>query len=415
MLWLVVVEARPARAAPLCDPVPLYRGDIVVADPQDAAVPGMIVRVDARGEQAIVTQGENLNQPYGIAADSNGDLFVSDLGPPGRIVRIDRVTGAQRVVSEGQFFGRPYGIAIAPDGQIFITEIGTRQERHNRIIRVDPGTGIQTLVTVPSSVAGAFVDLEGIAVGAAGDLFVVDRGVDGGNDGRVIRVDPTTGEQAVVTRGGYLEDPRGIVADYTFTGTLIVADPDAFALNGAIVAVQPITGDQWVVSNHSLFGNPAGIAIDPTGLGLIVTDFATAPVADRVFRVSLTDGTTTVLSSSGSFFQPWGVAIVGGAAPSCTTMCCTLDAALGGPLCAGQTTPSNVLGPLSRALGFVDQADAATGRKEARLLRKAKAALRKAGRAALKAARGREPKLSAICASIFHDEVRRLVQTGLGR
>jgi len=214
MLCLTVVEARLARA------VPLNPGDIVIADPQDTGVPGVIVRVDPRtGEQAIVAQGENLIQPLGVVADSNGDLLVSDRGLPGRIIRVDGVTGAQAVVSEGQFFGSPYAIAIAPDGQVLVTEVGTSQERHNRIIRVDPSTGIQTLLTPPSSVAGAFVDLHGIAVAPTGDIFVVDRGVAGAPDGRVIRVDPTSGEQTVVAQGGppgtYLKSPSALLPTAT--------------------------------------------------------------------------------------------------------------------------------------------------------------------------------------------------------
>jgi sugar lactone lactonase YvrE len=182
-------------------------GDIVVADPDEVDVPGRIVRVDPDTcAQEVIA--DDFVQPYWVAIDPRGDLLVSDRGRPGRITRVDRGTGTQTIVSEGQFFGSPSSIAMAPSGELLVIERGTVDEPHNRILRLDLRTGVQTLV-FPSSPLGAFIDLDGqplvelqgIAVASNGDVFVVDKGNNGANDGRVIRVDQATGKARVVTRG----------------------------------------------------------------------------------------------------------------------------------------------------------------------------------------------------------------------
>ena len=73
------------------------------------------------------------------------------------------------------------------------------------ILRVDPTTGAQTVV----SSGGQFVDPYSVAVAPDGSLVVADPGTYGGT-GTIFRVDPTTGAQSVITTGGYLVDP-GVV------------------------------------------------------------------------------------------------------------------------------------------------------------------------------------------------------------
>ncbi len=300
LLWLTVVGA--GGSSRLAHALTLYPGDILVTDPRGSGVTGIIVRVDPEtGVQDIVAEGGNLVNPYWIVVDPQGDLLVSDISSVGRIIRIDRKTGAQTVVSEGQFFGSPYGMAFGSNGQLFVTERGAVNRPTQRIVQVDPTTGVQTLLPRSSS-GGAFVDVAGIAAAPSGDLFVVET-----NAGRVIKVDPATGKQVVVSQAGHLVAPRGIVAEPD--GKLLVADQDAFGARGGIIEIDPTTGTQTVISSDRQFNNPHTLAIEATD-ALIVVDAGTR-VADRVLRVNRVTGAVTTVSSSGHFVQPWGVAIVG--------------------------------------------------------------------------------------------------------
>src|SRR5262249_36277144 len=116
---------------------------------------------------------------YVTAATLNtGDIVVADpdaFGLAGGIIRVDPATGAQTLISSGGLFVDPTGIAITANGDIIVVD------RARRVIRVDPMTGTQNLI----SSDGRFVDPFRIAIDANGDMFVADVGARA-----IIRVDP---------------------------------------------------------------------------------------------------------------------------------------------------------------------------------------------------------------------------------
>jgi sugar lactone lactonase YvrE len=148
--------------------------------------------------------------PYANGLTLNpGDILVSDyeaFGGGGGVLRVDPVTGAQTVVSSGGNFVEPIRIAISPIGDIFIFD---QAREVAAVIRVDPQTGVQTVV----SSGGYFAEPTGIKIDPNGSILVVDpfafpgAGVDGG---AMIRVNPMTGAQTVVSSGGSFYRPDGI-------------------------------------------------------------------------------------------------------------------------------------------------------------------------------------------------------------
>jgi hypothetical protein len=119
------------------------------------------------------------------------------------------------------------------------------------IVRVDPTTGAQAVVSEGGSLGG----LNAIAIDAAGNLLVGD------GFGSIIRVDPTTGAQSVVSSGGNLSIPLGIAID---RGGKIVTDSiPPGTRSGSIIRIDPITGAQTIVSSGGSLQGPAGIAIVP--------------------------------------------------------------------------------------------------------------------------------------------------------
>jgi sugar lactone lactonase YvrE len=123
--------------------------------------------------------------------DKRGYLYIADSGN-NRVRRVDRSGVIGPAAGTGGFYGDagdggpalqahlsfPFGVAIARDGTLFISDTG-----NNRVREVTPSGQIQALAgTGQGGFAGdggaasraEFSAPEGIAVDAAGNLFVAD-------------------------------------------------------------------------------------------------------------------------------------------------------------------------------------------------------------------------------------------------
>jgi DNA-binding CsgD family transcriptional regulator/sugar lactone lactonase YvrE len=133
-----------------------------------------------------------LHSPAGLAVDDQrGYVYIADSGN-NRIRKVDRSGVISPVAGTGGFYGDagdggpalqahlsfPFGVAIAHDGTLFISDTG-----NNRVRQVTPSGQIQALAGTGqggfSGDGGAASSAElsapeGIALDAAGDLFVAD-------------------------------------------------------------------------------------------------------------------------------------------------------------------------------------------------------------------------------------------------
>jgi DNA-binding CsgD family transcriptional regulator/sugar lactone lactonase YvrE len=133
-----------------------------------------------------------LHSPIGLAVDDRrGYVYIADSGN-NRIRKVDRSGVISPVAGTGGFYGDagdggpalqahlsfPFGVAIAHDGNLFISDTG-----NNRVRQVTPSGQIQALAGTGqggfSGDGGAAGSAElsapeGIALDAAGDLFVAD-------------------------------------------------------------------------------------------------------------------------------------------------------------------------------------------------------------------------------------------------
>ena len=211
--------------------------------------------------------------------------------PSAVVVRSNPATGALQEVSrngaQGALFQHPYDIAAAPGGRsLYVVDMGefasgTNPAADGRIIRVDPATGVQSLV----SQGGELVDPAGIAVAPDGTLFVVENvGVGPARDPAVVRIDPASGAQSVLTRGNNLCYPFGIALEPS--GNLIVTDFGDLTAGGAIqidclqdfgsvVRVSPSGAQQLLSFNEmpapgNVLRGTFGAAVDPSGAVLVV-------------------------------------------------------------------------------------------------------------------------------------------------
>ena len=207
--------------------------------------------------------------PRGVVCRSDdGSIFVADTENH-RIRRISaagivttfagsgQLGGADGVGASASFDG-PRCLAFGPGGALFVTEGGG-----NRVRVISPAGAVTTLA-VPADFR--FRSPTGIAVDAAGVVFVADQGND-----RILRItDGVVDTIAGGVRSGFADGagaearfdcPTGIALDPA-TGSLVVADQSGHRLR----AVDPRTGDVSTLAGTGASTYADGDA-DEAGLG----------------------------------------------------------------------------------------------------------------------------------------------------
>ena len=282
-------------------------------------------------------QGALFEHPYDIAvAPGGGSLYVVDMGAfaqgpspaaDGRIIRVDPATGAQSLVSQGGELVDPAGIAVAPDGSLFVVEnVGVGPALDPAVIRIDPATGAQSVLTRGGSLCYPF----GIALEPSGNLIVTDFGdlIVGGtiqinclqDFGSVVRVTPA-GAQSLLSfndvpnPGNLLRGVFGAAVE-PGGGLLVVNQTGAQA---AVAAVNPQNGSQTAVTPNSSTGDafelPQRVAVLPDG-NLLVADYALNDQEGGLVGVDRATGAARIVRQGTLFNNPLGLATVVNRPPS---------------------------------------------------------------------------------------------------
>jgi sugar lactone lactonase YvrE len=172
------------------------------------------------------------------------------------------------------------------------------------VIRVDPTTGVQTMV----SSGGLFINPLNLAITTRGSIFVTDSTGDATTSVGIVRVNPLTGSQTLVVPAGGSFFPLGITTDAADNVFVSFYGGGFAGRVGGIIRLDSTTGAQTVISPAGSFAFPFGIAIDPGG-NLIVVDNDFFAGIHRFVRVDPTTGTQTTFSSAGFTINPGAVAV----------------------------------------------------------------------------------------------------------
>ena len=265
--------------------------------------------------------GNLFRQPYDLAVQRDGSIVVADMGVPnqkdGALIRVDPFTGRQSLVASGGHFYDPAGVAIGPGGVLYVldTLAGTNS---GAVIRVDPNTGAQQVVSSDFNPLGLFDLPFGIAVDADGTIVVVNRALGGAlpidciiPTGSVIRINPATGGQSLVTQLGSLSRPLGVAID---TDRSIVVANECGSPNGVgLLRVTPGTGLQTQIAangDEDFLRTPERVAVTPAG-DYLVSDYNLGADNDGgIAKITRGSQTQSVVSSNALFNHPLGIAIV---------------------------------------------------------------------------------------------------------
>ncbi len=226
------------------------------------------------GTQTVVP-ATGLKDPYEVAVDGAGDLYIADTGN-NRVVEVTP-GGVQTTVGTG--LNAPSGVAVDAAGNVYIANNAS-----SNVVEVTP-EGAQTTLTI--SVGGTgLVDPQGVAVDSAGNLYIADQG-----NNRVVKV---TLEGAQTTVGTGLSNPYGVAVDAA--GNVYIADSN----NNRVVEVPANGGAQTTVGTGLNF--PESVAVDAAG-----NVYVANTVNNHVVEVPANGGVQTTVGTGLS--NPYGVAV----------------------------------------------------------------------------------------------------------
>jgi uncharacterized protein (TIGR03437 family) len=273
------------------------------------------------GDGIAATSGE-LNEPNGLQVDSSGNLYFADQGNS-RVRKFTKSNSQLSTVAGNGSFGfsgdgsgatnallnNPYGIALASSGNIYIADYG------NARIRLISGSNISTVAgngqisfsgDGGQATSAQLNQPDGVAVDSAGNLYISDklnqriRKVSGG----VITTIAGTGTAGYTGDGGsaanaQVNQPAGLATDTS--GNIYVAD----TLNHAVREITP-TGNITTIAGTGVQGYagdggsamgaqlrfPSGVAVDQAG------NIYIADTGNHVVR-KIINGTITTLAGNG--------------------------------------------------------------------------------------------------------------------
>jgi sugar lactone lactonase YvrE len=285
---------------------------------------GSLVEISRNG-----SQGKLFHRPYDMAVEADGDLVVADLGEPevkdGAVIRVNPYTGRQTLVSSGGLFFDPAGITVGPDGSLYVID-NLFGSNSGIVIRVDPHTGSQHLVASNFDLPGLFDLSFGIAIDRDDSFVVANRSIGGdlpigcGLGGSVLRVNPANGTQSLLAGlplpNPYLSYPVGLAIDAN--GSVVVANECS---GGAgLVRVASSGGSQTSITTNNgsdVLRTPERVGIAPGG-AMLVTDFNGGTDSDGSIVKVTPGGAQSTLSSGLLFNHPLGIVVVPNRPPIAT-------------------------------------------------------------------------------------------------
>ncbi len=274
-----------------------------------------------------------LGQPTCVVMDAQGNLYIGDI----QFYVVRKVTAATGIISayagngtygytgdggpatSASLYG-PTGCVLDAAGNLYISD-----DANNVIRKITASTGVITTVAGNGYLAGTsfggasgdggpaiFAELNhpwGLAMDAAGDLFIADKGND-----RVREVNGSTGIMTTVASFDSGTEPQGLALDAS--GNLYIAeggDPsDVVKLNLSSKALTVVAGNGTIGEGQSVMGDggpatsavlsqPEGVTLDAAG-DIFISDSGDARVREVMAATGIIKtvvGTTSGYSGDG--------------------------------------------------------------------------------------------------------------------
>ncbi|MGH8653848.1 MAG: hypothetical protein ACREYE_17500 [Gammaproteobacteria bacterium] len=258
---------------------------------------GVLFRVDAKSGVRMVfsdfgnaAQGALGANPLSLTMEPSGQILVAASGSgadsKGALFRVDPKSGTRMVLSD---FGNPAqgtpigtigGLAVEPSGYILATGFQTGTDSKGVLFRVDPKSGVRTLLSDFGNPAQGVLGAGpfGVAVEPSGYILVMDPNAGTDSKGALFRIDATSGTRDVLSDfGNPAQGPEGVVRDIPLPfidvavdlpGDILVTAIDTGTdKKGVLFRVDAKSGVRRILSDFGDTGqgplgqNPVGVAV----------------------------------------------------------------------------------------------------------------------------------------------------------
>ena len=210
---------------------------------------GGIYKIDViTGAQTHVASGSPFVTPLGVKVESSGSYIVADADAynyAGGVFRVNPGTGSKTLLATGFYYIQ--GLAIAPNGDIYVSDVGTPK----KIIKINPANGVKT--TLASG--GNLQFPVGMAVEADGSSLLVADPV----AKKLIRVNLTSGAQSVISSDSIFTTPTQIAIENN--GNYLVTDGKDANAQRKLIRIDKVTGKGTLVDSNGFFEQPRGVTI----------------------------------------------------------------------------------------------------------------------------------------------------------
>ncbi|RYY00613.1 hypothetical protein EON78_00660 [bacterium] len=216
-----------------------------------------------------------LNQPSGIAVDSNGNVYIADTGN-NSIKKIDTNSIVTILVNTG--LNRPSGIAVDSIGNVYIADTN-----NNAIKKIDTSKPIGSPGYLTTLVNTGLNDPSGIAVDSIGNVYIADR-----LNTAIKKLDTFGNITTLMDYYSGLSAPYAVIVDSS--GNLYIADSSNS------------------IKKRDTFGNITTLSGLPQSTRIAVDSIGNlyAPSSSSIKKRDTSGNITTIVAGSNS---PHGIAV----------------------------------------------------------------------------------------------------------
>jgi sugar lactone lactonase YvrE len=203
--------------------------------------------------------GNNLAQPYGVAVDASGNIYISDIGGSAplsdTVVKetLSNGTYTQSTVTSGLSINSPNSVAVDASGNVYIANTG------NGNILMETPSGSSYMQNV---IASGLNNPNAVAVDGSGNVYVAVTNGGTSTTGSIVILTPAGGgmyTQSTIAAASGLMYPQGIAVDGS--GNVYVAN----TVSGTVLKETPSSGSYTQSTLVTGLNNPDGLAVDGSG------------------------------------------------------------------------------------------------------------------------------------------------------